>query len=156
MSQKKLTKSEEDLLQKLGETTEDLQRTRADFENYRKNVEIDKERYGNVVKNTTIEKLLPIIDDIERATSHLPAELADNDWAQGVAKLHEKFLKDLAYIGVAKINAEPGTVFNPEYHEAIQVDDEGGEQETVAEELRAGWLSGGEVIRPAMVRVKRS
>jgi molecular chaperone GrpE len=152
---KKLTKAEAELPQKLGEITEDLQRTRADFENFRKNVEVDKQRYGNVVKNTTIMNLLPIVDDIDRATAHLPADLADNDWAQGVVKLRQKLLKDLENLGVTKIPAAPGTVFNPEYHEAVQMSDEGGEHETVDEELQTGWLIDGEVARPAMVRVAR-
>ena len=142
-----------DLAQQLGETIIDLQRTRADFENYRKNTEIALERKASVVKNTTIMKIIPIVDDIERATAHLPAKLAENEWAKGVIALREKLLKDLNELGVSKINATAGTVFNPDYHEAVQMDDEGGEQEIIVEELRSGWMIDGEVVRPAMVKV---
>lgn len=133
----------------------DLQRTRADFENYRKNSEIDKQRFGVVVKNNTLLKIIPIVDDIERASSHLPEDLQDNDWAKGVVALREKLIKDLHELGVDKINTEPGTVFDPAYHEAVQMEDKGGDTEVVQEELRSGWMVDGEVVRPAMVRVSR-
>jgi molecular chaperone GrpE len=152
MSSKK-SNATEDLAQQLGEAIIDLQRTRADFENYRKNAEIAADRKAGVVKNTTLMKIIPIVDDIERATAHLPAELTDNEWAKGVVALREKLLKDLSEMGILKINAAPGTVFNPNYHEAVSMDDEGGEQEVVQEELRSGWLVEGEVARPAMVKV---
>lgn len=135
------------------ELTGDLQRMRADFENYRKNSEIDKQRYGKVVKNDTLIKVIPIVDDIERATAHLPEDLVDNDWAKGVVALREKLIKDLHELGVDKVDTEPGTVFDPVYHEATAMDDEGGDTEVVGEELRSGWIVDGEVIRPAMVRV---
>jgi molecular chaperone GrpE len=149
----KSTKTQQDLAQQLGETIIDLQRTRADFENYRKNAEIAAERKASVVKNTTLMKIIPIVDDIERATAHLPAELADNDWARGVIALRDKLLADLSELGVNQINAAPDTPFNPTYHEAVQMDDAGGEQELIAEQLRSGWTIDGEVARPAMVKV---
>jgi molecular chaperone GrpE len=146
-------KKTEDLAQQLGETIIDLQRTRADFENYRKNSEAAAARKADATKNTTLMKIIPIIDDIERATAHLPAELADNDWTKGVIALREKLLKDLSELGIVKINAAPGMTFNPNYHEAVSMDDGGGEQEVIQEELRSGWAIDGEVVRPAMVKV---
>ncbi|MDR1197013.1 MAG: nucleotide exchange factor GrpE [Candidatus Nomurabacteria bacterium] len=154
----KPTFTRSDLVKKdeaIAELTADLQRVQADFENYRKNAEVAKERYGGVVKNTTLMKILPIVDDIERATAHLPANLADDDWAKGVLNLREKLLKSLVEIGVQQIPAAPGIPFNPEFHEAIQMEDGDGDQEVVAEELRAGWLIDGEVARPAMVKVTK-
>ena len=135
------------------ELTADLQRVQADFENYRKNVEIDKSRQAVLTKNSTLMKILPIVDDIERATAHLPKDLSGNDWANGVVALREKLLKDLNEMGVQRINAERGVAFNPEYHEAVTMDDKGGEQEVIDEELRSGWMIDNEVVRPAMVKV---
>jgi len=149
----KQTKKQEDLSQELGEAIIDLQRTRADFENYRKNAEISANRKANSVKNSTLMKIIPIVDDIERATAHIPEELSNNEWAHGVIALREKLLKDLSNLGIEKINALNGTVFNPDYHEAIQMEDEGGEQEIIVEELRSGWTIDGEVVRPSMVKV---
>jgi len=141
--------------QRIGELTVDLQRTRADFENFRKNVDADKTRLAIVVKNATIVKLLPMVDDIERAMKHIPVELVNNEWAKGVMSLKTKLEKQLESLGVKRIMAEAGTEFNPEIHEAVLVDDVDGEHEVVAEELVSGYTLDGEVIRPASVKVTR-
>ena len=73
------------LEQQIAELTGDLQRTRADFENYRKRVDTEKQMARMTGEATAVLKLLPVVDNIERALGHMPAELADNKWAQGVA-----------------------------------------------------------------------
>jgi len=128
---------------------------RADFENYRKRVDLEKQNLSELTKVATILKLLPVIDNIERATAHTPADLADNKWAQGVAALAKNLDKQLAELGVTKINAAPGVVFDHNLHEAVSVDDADGDQEVIAEELRPGYMVGDQVIRPSMVRVTR-
>lgn len=150
------SKKQEELEQQVGELTQDLQRTRADFENYRKRVEADRAASYQHGQAAAIVKLLPVIDDIERAITHVPEELTDNTWAQGVAKLTKKLEKSLSGLNVTRIDATPGTVFNPEFHEAIQIDEESeGDQEVIAEELQAGYLHGDTPIRGAMVKVTR-
>lgn len=129
---------------KITELTNDLQRTRADFENYRRQVEQQKLQYGNVVKNTTVMKLLPLIDDIDRA-------IAANPSLEPLAKSLEKTLKEL---GLERVETAAGTLFNPDLHEAVMVEGE-GEKEVIAETLRAGYRYDGELIRPAMVKVTR-
>ena len=129
---------------KVEELTNDLQRTRADFENYRRQVEQQKLQYGNVVKNTTVMKLLPLIDDIDRA-------IAANENLQPLAKSLEKTLKELS---LERVETTAGTPFNPDLHEAVMVEGE-GEKEVIAETLRAGYRYDGELIRPAMVKVTR-
>lgn len=150
------SKKQEELEQQLAELTHDLQRTRADFENYRKRAEADKvaaQQYGQA---NTIVKLLPVVDNIERAIAYMPGELADNKWAQGVAGLVKNLEKSLEILNVKRIIATPGTEFNPELHEAIQVDEDAeGEKEVIAEELQAGYMLGGSPIRHAMVKVTR-
>jgi molecular chaperone GrpE len=152
---KKLTKHEEELLQKLAETMEDLQRTRADFENYRKRTEAERQKSREYGQTEMASKLLPVIDDIERAITHLPAELADNAWAKGVAGLTKNLDKTLASINITRIIAETGSDFNPDQHHAVQFDNADGEHEVIAEELQSGYLFGSEVLRPAMVQVTR-
>ena len=153
---KKLDERTEDLQQQLGELTLDLQRTRADFENYRKRVEAEKQAAQDLGQTKAIMKLLPVIDTIERAIANVPAELADNAWAKGVAGLNKQLDKQLKEIGLEKINAKPGTLFNPELHQAVQFDEEAeGDKEVIAEELRAGYTLDGVVIRDAMVKVTR-
>lgn len=147
---------EEDLSLKIDELTLDLQRTRADFENYRKRVEQEKAAARDSGQATAVLKLLPVIDNIERAIAHIPAELADNKWAQGVVGLSKNLDKSLEGLNLKRIVATPGTLFDPELHEAIQFDeDTEGEKEVIAEELQAGYLLNGYPIRHAMVKVTR-
>ncbi len=124
------------------ELTADLQRTRADFENYRKQIEIQKENERQAVKLATVMKFLPLIDDIDRAVGTY-TELAP------LKKSLEKSLKDL---GLAKIPSEAGTEFNPDTHEAITMEGE-GEKQVITETLRPGYFYEKEVLRPAMVKV---
>lgn len=138
------------------ELKNDLQRTRADFENYRKNVESRISNAQNLGEKKAILALIPMVDDIERAISHLPEDLAKNAWAQNVVKMSKNLEKNLSKIGVMKIDSSKGATFNPELHEAIQFDEESeGEEEVIAEELRAGYTLKGEVLRAAMVKVGR-
>lgn len=150
------SKKQTELEQQVGELTQDLQRVRADFENYRKRMEQEKTTARASGSASAIMKLLPTIDNIERAISHIPAELADNKWAQSIVGLTKQLDKSLAALKVVRIEAKPGTIFDPELHEAIQFDEDAeGEQEVIAEELQAGYLFGGSPIRHAMVKVTR-
>lgn len=149
-------KKNEELEQHIDELTQDVQRVRADFENYRKRVELEKEMARASGRVNAIMKLLPVIDNIERAINHVPKELKDNTWAQGVTKLVKNLEKSLAEMGVTRIVARPGERFDPALHEAIQFDEEAeGEHEVIAEELQAGYMLGDDVMRPSMVKVTR-
>lgn len=150
------SKKQEELEQHVGELTQDLQRVRADFENYRKRVEQEKEMARASGKVGTIMKLLPVVDNIERAIGHAPEELKANAWANGVTKLVRNLEKSLADMGVTRIDAKPGDRFDPELHEAIQFDEEAeGEHEVIAEELQAGYKLGDDVLRHSMVKVTK-
>lgn len=150
------SKKQIELEQQIGELTQDLQRTRADFENYRKRAEADKAATYQHGQAAAILKLLPVVDNIERAITHVPAELQDNTWAQGVTKLIKNLEKSLEALNVKRIAAEEGATFDPSVHEAIQFDEDSeGDTEVVAEELQAGYTLSGEPIRPAMVKVTR-
>lgn len=130
---------------KIAELTNDLQRTRADFENFRRQSDIQKQHYGNVVKMTTVKKVLPLLDDIERAAVAQPEAMAP------IMKNFEKTLKEL---GLTKIASNKGEVFNPDLHDAVMVDGD-GDEEVIEETLRAGYYYDGEVLRPAMVKVSK-
>jgi molecular chaperone GrpE len=149
-------KQQEELEQQIGELTQDLQRTRADFENYRKRVESEKTTAREAGQMSMVLKLLPVIDTIERAVGHMPAELQEDKWAQGVAGIAKNLQKTLEGLNLQRIEAVPGTEFNPELHEAIQFDEDAtGEKEVITEELQAGYLLNGQPIRHAMVKVTR-
>jgi len=134
----------ENLETKITELTGDLQRTRADFENYRKQIEAQKENEKKAVRLATIYKILPLLDDLERGILSY-AELAP------LSKSFEKTLKEL---GISRISSEVEVEFNPDVHEAVMAEGE-GEKEVIAETLRPGYYYEGEVLRPAMVKVKR-
>lgn len=129
---------------KIVELTADLQRTRADFENYRKQIEMQKENDRKAAKFATVCKVLPLLDDVDRAVASFK-ELAP------LVKTMDKTLKEL---GLIKIDSSVEIEFNPDVHEAVMVEGEGA-KEVVAETLRPGYYYEGEVLRPAMVKVKR-
>lgn len=142
--------------QQLGELTLDLQRTRADFENYRKRVDAEKNAARAAGQSSAIMKLLPVIDNIERAIAYTPEDIKEHQWVKGVSGLVKNLEKSLESLNVARIDAKPGTEFNPELHEAIQFDEDAtGEKEVIAEELQAGYTLNGQVIRHAMVKVTK-
>lgn len=152
----KKTKKDIEIEQAFAELTADLQRTRADFENYRKRAEIEKTMARESGQVVTILKLLPVIDNIERAIAYLPADLVENKWAQSVVGLIKNLEKSLSDMNIQKIDATPGTAFNPDLHDAIQVDEEAtGEHEIIAEELQPGYTLNSTPIRHAMVKVTR-
>lgn len=134
----------EEMAQKNGELLQDLQRTRADFENFRKQVEIQKENEKKATKLATIYKILPLIDDIDRA-------IGTYEELKPLEKSLEKTLNEL---NLAKIDSSEGTEFNPELHEAVFAEGD-GEKEIISETLRVGYYYEGEVLREAMVKVKK-
>ena len=149
-------KKSDELTQQIAELTADLQRTRADFENYRKRVDDEKVRMRDMGEMSAIMKLLPVFDVIERAIAHLPEELKGNPWADGVAGLSKQLTKATQELGLERLVVVPGeTPFNPELHEAVSADETDGETEVVAEELQAGYILNGQPLRHAMVRVTR-
>lgn len=152
----KKTKKELECDVKLDELTQDLQRTRADFENYRKRAEAEKVTAREAGKANAILKLLPVIDNIERSIAYTPEDLKENPWVKSVTGLVKNLEKSLENLNLQRIEAKAGTPFNPELHEAIQFDEDAvGDNEVIAEELQAGYTLSGTPIRHAMVKVTR-
>jgi len=150
------TAATDDRDEEIIDLTLDLQRTRADFENYRKRVDAEKQAAREAGASSAVLKLLPVIDNIERAIAYTPEELKDNTWVQGVSGLVKHLEKSLEGLSVARIDAKPGSEFNPELHEAIQFDESAeGDKEVIADELQAGYTLNGRVIRHAMVKVTK-
>ena len=138
----KLENEKNELLNKNVELLNDLQRTRADFENYRKQIEMQKENDRKSAKMATVMKFLPLIDDMDRA-------IATYSELEPLKKTLEKSLKDL---GLSKISSEKDVEFNPDLHEAVMTEGDGDAQ-LISETLRPGYMYENEVLRPAMVKV---
>ena len=142
---KKTDEVTQKLLQKITDLTNDLQRTRADFENFRKQTESQREHYGNTVKESTVNKFLPLIDDMSRAI------MANTETLSPLQKTLDKTLSELQ---LKPVDSVVGSVFNPDLHEAVMVEGE-GDKEFISETLRPGYYYEGRLIRPAMVKVKK-
>ncbi|PLS80572.1 nucleotide exchange factor GrpE [Candidatus Saccharibacteria bacterium] len=149
------TKKQAELDQTIAELTQDLQRTRADFENYRKRVDQEKQSVRDAATSTTILKLLPVVDTIERALAHTPEDLKGNKWVQGIVALDKNLQKAIDQLGLQRIEAKGGTTFDPNLHQAVMFEEGDGETEVIAEELQPGYVLNGTVIRHSMVKVKK-
>lgn len=137
----------------VADLTAALQRERADAINQRRRFDEQLAGVRTTVKATVIAELLPVIDNLERALRHTPADLENNDYVKGVQGIVKQFEKTLEAMGVERI-VTVGQPFDPNVHEAVSMEDGDGQQEIVSEELQAGYKIGNDVIRHAMVRVK--
>ncbi len=127
-----------------------LQRERADFTNFRRRTELEKDQMGRWTAGETFKKILPVLDDLERALANRPA---DDAWANGVELVSRKFQSILEKEGVVRIEAE-GKPFDPHIHEAImQEPSDTHESGTVIMVLQQGYMLGDRVLRPALVKV---
>ena len=126
------------------------QRTQADFINYKRRAQQEKEEVGNVAKSEAILALLPVLDDLERALDSIPPRLARHPWTGGIKLIASKFRSVLRAQGISEIKAL-GEEFNPDLHEAtMRVL---GREGVVIKELYKGYKIGDKVIRPTRVVV---
>jgi molecular chaperone GrpE len=151
---KKLDKELQKLEDQVQELTRDLKRVQADFVNFRRRSEEEQTEIMKVAKKEVVAQLLPIFDNIERALGHVPKQLSKDAWAQGVARVAKQAEQALAELGIEKIKAK-GQEFDHNLHEAVGMENGDGEREVVSEELQTGYRHGDEVIRPAMVKVRK-
>lgn len=127
------------------------QRSQADFINYKRRAEQEQEERTKFANAMLILKLLPVVDDIERALDTIPAKLAGLTWFDGIRLIHRKLVAVLESDGVTPIAAE-GHDFDPRFHEAVLYEP-GAEQGNILQELQRGYKLHDRVIRPAMVKV---
>jgi len=126
------------------------QRSQAEFINYKNRVQRDQEMVRLSMKGDILKRILPVLDDLERALANRPAGDA---WADGLELIARKFLSILESEGLVRIEAE-GQPFDPNFHEAISHEPgEDVESGHVIAVVQNGYMLGDRVIRPAMVRV---
>jgi len=144
-----LQKELEESRAKADENLEGWQRERAEFANYRKRIERERETLQQEITGTLVKKYLDVLDDLERALQNKP----DDPWADGIELIYKKLQDILEPEGIQRIEAE-GQPFDPNFHEAIaQTPSEEHESGAVIEVVRQGYILGEKVIRPALVRV---
>jgi molecular chaperone GrpE len=135
---------------KISEYKDSWLRSQAEFQNYRRRIERDSEITYASMKGDIVKKILPVLDDLERALQNRSAE---DPWANGIELIARKFQTILENEGVKKIEAL-GAEFDPNFHEAISHEPTDGVQSGhVIGVVQNGYMIGERVIRPAMVRV---
>lgn len=138
---------------KLQEMSDRLIRNMAEFDNFRKRSEKEKSQMYDLGVKSTIEKLLPVIDNFERGLGSVAEESKDSPYIQGFNMIYKQLMTTMDEIGVKVIEAL-GNEFDPNYHNAVLhgEDDTLGEN-IVAEEFQKGYMYHDIVVRHSMVKV---
>ena len=132
------------------------QRTAADFANYKRRTEQDREQSLGLANEALLSKLLVIVDDFDRAIANMPPELRGMGWADGIAAIDRKLRLLLDSEGLTPIEAV-GKPFDPHEHEAVVQEETAQVPEgTVTSELQRGYRIRDRVLRPSMVAVAKS
>jgi molecular chaperone GrpE len=132
-----------------------LLRTTAEFDNYRKRVERDRQAMAESAAADLVRDLLPLIDDLERALKADAGPDGADNYRRGVELIHRQLLETLRKRGVRPIEAL-GSDFDPHYHEAVAYEPAHGRREgEVIEEFGRGYMLGDRLLRPSMVKVAK-
>jgi molecular chaperone GrpE len=140
---------------KAAEYLDGWQRARAEFANYKKRIEKEQEDMVKSANGAFITRLLPVMDDFERAFQTLPLDLMGMTWLEGIALIQRKLQMLLEQEGVTVIETE-GRLFDPTLHQAVTHEEsEEHEEGQVIGEVQKGYKMGDRVLRPSLVRVAK-
>lgn len=132
-----------------------LLRKSAEFDNYRKRVERERQTLADAAAASIIEELLPPVDDLERALEADTGTDATEAYRRGVELIHRQLLDVLRKRGVRPIEAL-GAEFDPHYHQAVSHEAVDGRRDNeIIEEFRRGYMLGDRLLRPSMVKVAK-
>lgn len=129
-------------------------RAAADYKNFKRRAEIERAELIRSAGADLILKLLPVVDDFDRAVASVPAEIAATPWWGGTQLIAHKLRLLLESQNVKVIEAV-GQEFDPNVHEAVLYEEAEGQDGKVVEELQKGYKLGERVLRPSMVKVGR-
>lgn len=139
--------------EKIEELTDRLQRSMAEFDNFRKRTDKEKSAMFEIGAKDIIERILPVADNFERGLAAIPEEEKDSAFADGMEKIYRQLVKALDEAGVKPIEAV-GQPFNPDFHNAVMhIEDESLGENVVAQELLKGYTYRDTVVRHSMVQV---
>jgi len=133
------------------ELREMLQRVQADFENYRKRVEKEKEQFAATASSLIIKQLLPVVDNFEAA---LKNKSSNAEFAKGIEMIYAQLFSVLESAGLKPIEAE-GNQFDPYLHEALMQEESDKGDGIVIEEFQKGYMIGDTVVRHSKVKVSK-
>lgn len=132
-----------------------LLRLAADFDNFKKRSRKEMEDLSKIARENVLRELLPVFDNLERATSHASEATDVKALTDGISMVTRQFLDTIGKLGIERVPAL-GLPFDPAVHEAVQhLETTEYAAGTVAMELQAGYKLGDRVIRPAMVVVAK-
>ena len=152
---KKGDKEKAALKEQVASLEDRVRRQMAEFDNFRKRTEKEKESMFSMGERSVIEKMLPIVDNFERGLAAVPAEEKESSFADGMDKIYRQLLKQLEDLGVKPIEAV-GKEFDPAFHNAVmQVESEEYEEGTVVQEFQKGYMYKDSVLRHSMVTVAK-
>ena len=130
-------------------------RTLAEYENFRKRAEKEKAQMFELGAKSIIEALLPVVDNFERALSHVQEEEKDSPFVKGIEGIYKQIQKMFADCNIQEIEAL-GKKFDPALHNAVMTEEEGdAEEDTITQDLQKGYTYRGNVVRHSMVKVKK-
>ena len=139
--------------EKIAELQDRLLRQMAEFDNFRKRTEKEKAQMFEIGAKSVIEKILPVVDSLERGLAAVPEDATEDPFVQGMDKIYKQLMTELESLEVKPIEAV-GAEFNPDFHNAVmQVESEEYESGFVAQELLKGYTYRESVVRHSMVAV---
>jgi molecular chaperone GrpE len=145
----------EDIRIKADEYLDGWQRARAEFSNYKKRVQKEREETRTFITAEILAKYLDVVDDFKRALDDQPSDDEIGAWAEGIDMIYRKLKAILEAEGVEEISAE-GEAFDPNFHEAITFEESDDHNEgEVLGVVQPGYQIGNRIIRPAKVRVAK-
>ena len=128
------------------------QRAEADLANFKRRAEQERAELIKFANASLIEKILPVLDDFERAIGAVPQDQQTTGWVEGIKLIDRKLRNVLEQEGVVPIEAL-GKEFDPYVHEAVLREEGEGDVDVVVEEIQKGYKLHDRVIRPTMVKV---
>ncbi len=129
-------------------------RTTAEFANYRRRKDKEVLDYQVFASADIVKRLLPVLDDIDRAFKMAPAEFQPHPWMEGFRLIERKFNQILEQAGVTTIETV-GQPFDPTFHESVADEESNQPEGTILEEYRKGYKLGDKVLRPATVKIAK-
>lgn len=127
-------------------------RAAADYKNYKRRTETERSELIRSANAGLVLKLLPVLDDFDRAIANIPPEIAETPWWGGTQLIAQKLRTILESEGVTPIEAL-GQDFDPNLHEAVLYEEAEGQDGKVIAELQKGYKLRDRVLRPTMVKV---
>jgi molecular chaperone GrpE len=126
------------------------QRERAEFANYKKDIEKYLTHSRAAIKEDVLTQFLPVMDNLELALKHTPDSIVKTSYHKGIEHIATQFTQLLSQCGIEELPVKPGDTFDPAQHEAVE-----GSGEKIAEVVQKGYTLNGVVLRAARVKTKK-